>query len=175
MIYILFNNKPGPAQVDAISKAQKLQKDFKVSKYCLLQHPKIFFEKSLTMSKKLKRGTLQDFSTSILPQNSKKIEGDTLEKFFSEKKSRNAKKTERGDLLVSSGILCYAGNLFGSVLWVNRDNLKFCRTFGRTILVTSGVSKKTLTKSYDHSQLFSRAPTKRNTVKQTVTKPFTFQ
>ena len=36
-------------------------------------------------------------------------------------------------------------NLFGSVPWANRCNLKFCRT----ILVTSGVSKKTLTKNHD--------------------------
>ena len=34
------------------------------------------------------------------------------------------------------------------------NNLKFCRTFGRTILVTSGVSKKTLTKSHGYSRLF---------------------
>ena len=35
-------NKPGPAQIGAISKAQKQQKDFKVSKNILLQHPKKF-------------------------------------------------------------------------------------------------------------------------------------
>ena len=45
---------------------------------------------------------------------------------------------------------------FGSVPWANRYNLKFCRTFGRTILVTSGVSKKTLTNSHDNSRLFSQ-------------------
>ena len=41
--------------------------------------------------------------------------------------------------------------------------LKFCGTFGRTILVTSGVTKKTLTltESRDYSRLFLRkAPTK---------------
>ena len=72
---------------------------------------------------------------------------------------------------VSSGIVCYAGNLFGSVPWANRGYLKFCRTFGRTILVTSGVSKfffkkkKKQTKSHDYSQLFSRkAPTKKTSV-----------
>ena len=37
---------------------------------------------------------------------------------------------------------------------------KFCRNFGRTILVTSGGLKKTLTKSHDYSRLFSgNAPT----------------
>ena len=32
----------------------------------------------------------------------------------------------------------------------------FCRTFGRTILVSSGGLKKTLTKSHDYSRLFSK-------------------
>ena len=39
-------NKPGTAQVGAISKAQKYQKDFKMSKYWWIGHPfmKFFFE-----------------------------------------------------------------------------------------------------------------------------------
>ena len=75
----------------------------------------------------------------------KKLKGDTLKNFF-QKKSRNAeKKTEKGDLLVSSDIVYYAGNLFGSVPWTNRGNLKFCRT----ILVTSGESKKMKKKNTD--------------------------
>ena len=48
------------------------------------------------------------------------------------------------------------GKLFGSVPWANRYTLKFCRTFGRTILVSSGGLKKTLTKSHDYSRLFSK-------------------
>ena len=44
-------NKPGTAQVGAISKAQISQKDFKVSECSSLQHPELFFEKSLTMPK----------------------------------------------------------------------------------------------------------------------------
>ena len=71
----------------------------------------------------------------------KKIEGKIWGKFFPERSLAVPKKTER-DPLVSSGIVCYAGNLFGPVPWANKGNLKFCRTFGRTILVTSGVSKK---------------------------------
>ena len=65
---------------------------------------------------------------------------------FFRKKSRNAEKTEKGYPLVSSGIVGYAGNRFGSVPWANSGNLKFCRTFGKTILVNSGVSKKQLNK-----------------------------
>ena len=46
------------------------------------------------MPKKLKGGTLWDFSTSVLSENSKKIEGGTLwEKFFNEKKSHRAENT----------------------------------------------------------------------------------
>ena len=53
---------------------------------------KNFFLKKLTMPKKLKGGTLWDFSTSVLSENSKKIEGgNTLGKFFS-KKSLTAPK-----------------------------------------------------------------------------------
>ena len=38
---------------------------------------------------------------------------------FFEKKSHNAEKTEREVPFVSSGIVCYAGNLFGSIPWAN--------------------------------------------------------
>ena len=89
------------------------------------------------MPKKLKGGgTFWDFSKSILSQN---LLGNI---FF--QNSHNANKTERGDALVSSGIVCYAGNLVGSVPLAVQFGvfLKFCRTLGRTILVTSDVSKK---------------------------------
>ena len=39
------SKKPGPAQVGAIYEARKYQKDFKLSKYSLIQHPKIFLKK----------------------------------------------------------------------------------------------------------------------------------
>ena len=52
------------------------------------------------MPKKLKGGTLWDFSTSILSQNSKKTakRGYPLGKKFSEKKSRSAEKNLKGGL-----------------------------------------------------------------------------
>ena len=69
----------------------------------------IFGKKSHNAEKKLKGGTLWDFSTSILSQNIKKNAGGTLwEKFFFEKKSRSAEKNERGESLVSPGMVCYA-------------------------------------------------------------------
>ena len=63
-------NKPGTAQVGAISKAQKQQKDFKVSNYSLLKYLheikieknfRIFFEVSgkLRSAEKFKRGDPQ--------------------------------------------------------------------------------------------------------------------
>ena len=99
------------------------------------------------MPKKTERGTVWDFSTSILSQNSKKLKG-SLWGIFSENVSQWRKKL-KGGRLVSSGIVCYTRNLFGCSLGQRVQFgvfLKFCRTFGRTILVTSGVSKKTLTK-----------------------------
>ena len=61
------------------------------------------------MPKNLKGGTLWDFSTSILSQNIKKMQGDPLGKnFFSKKNSRSAEKNERGESLVSPGMVCYA-------------------------------------------------------------------
>ena len=45
-------NKPGPAQVGAISKAQKQQKDFQVSS-TLLQHSKFEIFRKIFFSKKL--------------------------------------------------------------------------------------------------------------------------
>ena len=53
----------------------------------------IFGKKSHSAEKKLKGGTLWDFETSILSQNSKKIEGGLFEeKNFPKKKSRSAEK-----------------------------------------------------------------------------------
>ena len=46
------------------------------------------------MPKKLKEGTLLDFSLSILSQNIKKLKGDPLRKI--RRKFHKAKKTERG-------------------------------------------------------------------------------
>ena len=82
------------------------------------------------------------FQLCSLSHNSKKIEGGPSgEKIFPKKSLAMPKKMKGGTFgLVRHCMLC--GKLFGSVPRANRGNLKFCRTFGRTILVTSGVSKK---------------------------------
>ena len=56
-------------------------------------------KKSQNAEQKLKGGTLWDFPTSILSQNSKKFEEETLwGKKFPAKKSRSADKNWRGTL-----------------------------------------------------------------------------
>ena len=126
-------NKPGTAQVGAISKAQKQQKDLKRSEYSLLRYrknpkveqkwrtrgdtlrffihsvanqknwrkgtfgEKIFFWKKVSQCRKnWKAGTLWDFSTSVLSENSKKIEGVTLWGIFFWKKVSQSRKYSKG-------------------------------------------------------------------------------
>ena len=94
-----------------------------------------FREKISQCRKKLKGGTLWDFSTSILSQNIKKMQGDPLGKNFFEKKSRSAEKNERGESLVSPGMVCFAEKQekpfwFSSLdQIVHFDAIVFCRTF----------------------------------------------
>ena len=92
-----------------------------MSKYWSIEDPfyeKKFLEKNFTVPKKLKGGTLWDFPTSILSQNSKKIEGGNLwGNFFPEKSLTMPKKLKGGPF----GLAWYGvmrenrKNLFGSV------------------------------------------------------------
>ena len=95
-----------------------------------------FREKISQCRKKLKGGTLWDFSTSILSQNIKKMQGGPFEKkFLRKKKSRSAKKNERGESLFSPGMVCYAEKQEKPVWFssldqiVHFDAIIFCRTF----------------------------------------------
>ena len=87
--------------------------------------------------------------------------GNPFTKFFFRKKSHNAEKTEREDPLVSSGIVCYAGNLFGSVPWATRYILASSAIFVEHLVELFWsvqvyfCLKKTPTKSHDYSRLFS--------------------
>ena len=45
------------------------------------------------------------------------------------KKVAQCRKNLKGDPLVSSGIVCHAGNLFGSLPWANRYNLASSQNF----------------------------------------------
>ena len=108
------------------------------------------------MPKKLKGLTLWNFSTPILSQNIKELKTfGTFEELFSKKKSNNAEKTERGDSLVSPGMVCYAQKKekpfwFSSLGQIIQfGTIKVCRT----ILVSwCGLKKKEL-KSHCNSRL----------------------
>ena len=105
----------------------------------------IKIEKVSRCRKKLKGRTLWDFSTSILLQNSIKTEREDPLGFFNihsvaklQKKLKGggeksfferSHSEEKMDPLVSSGIVCYAGNLFGSVPWANRYILASSENF----------------------------------------------
>ena len=75
-------NKPGTAQVGAISKAQKRAKGLQNVKVLVNWGPFYGKNESLNAEKKLKGRTLWDFSTSILSQHSKKIEKGDLQCSF---------------------------------------------------------------------------------------------
>ena len=113
-----------------------------------VQHPKRFFEKSLTMPKKLKkRGGALGFFNIHSVAKLKRMKGDPLVEKKIKKVARCQKTERRTDLLVSAGNVCYAGKKEASFSFrslgqmVQFDTIKFRRTC-RTIFVTSGVSKK---------------------------------
>ena len=96
------------------------------------------------MPKKLEGGPFGIFQHSLSPnihchKNRRGPFGD----FFFEKKSTKPKKKQRWDPLVSAGIVCYTEKK-ENFFWFSSlgkhlqlcSTLKFCRTFGRTILVT---------------------------------------
>ena len=131
----------------------------------------IFGKKSHNAEKKLKGGTLWDFSTSILSQNIKKMQGDPLRKKNSEEKnsekmSRSAEKNERGESLVSPGMVCYAEKQekpfwFSSLdQIVHFDAIIFCRTFVELFWSVRVDRKK---KSHYNSRVsLHEAPTKKS-------------
>ena len=110
------------------------------------------------MPKKLKGMTLWDFSTSILLQNSKNVEGGPFGGIKLKKVAQCRKKSKGGSFRVSSGIVCYAGNLFGSVPSASRYNLASSQNFVELLVElfwSVQVVLKNLTKSHDYSRLFS--------------------
>ena len=136
-----------------------------------------FREKISQCRKKLKGGTLWDFSTSILSQNIKKMQGDPLgKKFFSEKKSRSAEKNERGESLVSPGMVCYAEKQEKPFWFSSLDQIVhfgpiiFCRTFKNYFGQFVWIEKKKKKKSHYNSRVsLHEAPTKNNKESKTMT------
>ena len=132
---------------------------------------------NVSQCRKTERGTLWGFSTSILSQNIKKMQGDPLREKNFEKKIRKKclavpKKIERGDSLVSPGMVCYAEKqvkpFWSSSLgqMVQFDTIIFCRTFKNyfgqfvwiekkrvTIIVAFHFMKRRLKKSHYNSRV----------------------
>ena len=99
-----------------------------------------FREKNLTMPKKLKGGPFEVFQHPFCRKTSKKCRGDPLGKKISKKKFRKKclavpKKIERGDSLVSPGLVCYAEKQVKPFWFSSLDQIVhfgaiiFCRTF----------------------------------------------
>ena len=89
------------------------------------------------MPKKTERGgPFGIFQHPFCRKTSKKCRGDPLGKnFFFEKKSRSAEKSERGEPLVSPGMVCYAEKQEKLFWFSSLDQMVqfgaiiFCRTF----------------------------------------------
>ena len=99
-----------------------------VAKHQKIEGGNFHFTKKISVPKKGERGALWGFSTSILSQNIKKLkwknfyftkkisqcrkktERGTLWDFPTSILTQNSKKIERGDPLVSPGMVCYAEN-----------------------------------------------------------------
>ena len=104
-----------------------------------LKKTKIFiFGKKSHNAEKTERGDpLRFFNihSSILSQNIKKNSGGTLWEIFFEKKVSQCRKNERGEPLVSPGMVCYAEKQEKSFWFSSLDQIVqfgaiiFCRTF----------------------------------------------
>ena len=140
-------------------------------------------------AEKLKGGTLWDFPTSILSQNIKKMQGGPFEEKKISKKNPNKnvsqcrKKIERGDSLVSPGMVCYAEKQvrpfwFTSLgQMVQFDTIIFCRTFKNYFGQFVWTEKKS---HYNSRVSLHEAPTKnvlqrQHTARESRNKPGTTQ
>ena len=130
-------NKPGPAQVGPISKAQKSKRTSKCQ-FTVLENRKTKKNgpsgapgPACASPWRAKRGTLPKLSTFL----SQLKGGPFGEKTNFRKKVSQSRKTERGDPLVSPGMVCYAEKQekpfwFSSLgQMVQFGAIIFCRTF----------------------------------------------
>ena len=127
-----------------------------------------FREKISQCRKKLKGGPFGIFQHPFCRKTSKKCRGDPLGKiFFSEKKVAVPKKNEKGESLVSPGMVCYAEKQEKSFWFssldqiVHFDAIIFCRTFVELFWSVRVDRKK---KSHYNSRVsLHEAPTKNRT------------
>ena len=110
-----------------------------------------FREKISQWRKKLKGHPLGFFNIQSVAKHQKYAGGPFGEKFFSRKKSRSAEKNERGEHLVSPGMVCYAGKHEKPFWFSSLDQIVqfgaiiFCRTFVELLWSVRVDSKKRVT------------------------------
>ena len=139
----------------------------------------LFSGENLTMPKKTERRNPLGFSNiHSVAKHQKKCRGDPLRKKKFEKKIRKKclavpKKNERGDSLVSPGMICYAEKQVNS-FWSSSlgqmvlfDTIIFCRTFknyfGQFVWIEKKKKKKK--KSHYNSRVsLHEAPTKKESL-----------
>ena len=91
--------------------------------------------KSHNAEKKLKGGPFGIFQHPFCRKTSEKMQGEPLVKIFFPKKARSAEKNEKGESLVSPGMVCYVEKQekhfgFSSLDQIAHfDAIIFCRTF----------------------------------------------
>ena len=134
----------------------------------------LFSGENLTMPKKTERRNPLGFSNiHSVAKHQKKCRGDPLRKKNFEKKIRKKclavpKKNERGDSLVSPGMICYAEKQVNS-FWSSSlgqmvlfDTIIFCRTFKNYFGQFVWIEKKKKKKSHYNSRVsLHEAPTKK--------------
>ena len=138
----------------------------------------LFSGENLTMPKKTERRNPLGFSNiHSVAKHQKKCRGDPLRKKNFEKKIRKKclavpKKNERGDSLVSPGMICYAEKQVNS-FWSSSlgqmvlfDTIIFCRTFKNYFGQFVWIEKKKKKKSHYNSRVsLHEAPTKNQVLK----------
>ena len=132
----------------------------------------LFSGENLTMPKKTERRNPLGFSNiHSVAKHQKKCRGDPLRKKNFEKKIRKKclavpKKNERGDSLVSPGMICYAEKQVNS-FWSSSlgqmvlfDTIIFCRTFKNYFGQFVWIEKKKKKSHYNSRVSLHEAPTK---------------
>ena len=118
------------------------------------------------MPKKTERGDpLEFFNIHSVAKHQKNAGGTLWGNFFSKKKSRSAEKNERGESLVSPGMVCYTEKQekpfwFSSLdQIVHFDAIIFCRTFVELFWSVRVDRKKS---HYNSRVSLHEAPTKKS-------------
>ena len=135
----------------------RLKNSKRTSKFqsILFYSTNFFLKKVSQRRKKWRSGPFGIFLYPVCRKTQKNWRGDPFGEIFFQKKSRNAEKNWKGDPLVSSGIVCYAGNFLVLFPGPTGEIWNFVELLIELFWSVQVVLKKTLTKSHDYSRLFS--------------------